>query len=348
MKTVFKILLRVGLPAAFGMLTGSAIARFGLLDVPRQDARTLLYLLPFLLLTVLAVHELGHLLGGRLMGFRFCMFAAGPLLIVRENERIRVKFNRALSLWGGIASALPVTFTDITRGMFVFTAFGPLTSFFFAAALWPVDLLAARTASLFSLLIGLVTLVPMQTGGFLSDGGRMLMFLREPVKAKRWTALAMLSSLSLAMVRPRDWPEEVLTAARALPDDSADDVAAAWLEHKAALDRGELGRAASAIDYVDARRGQLPKITSDLLSLDLAVFHGLFRGAPVEPPGAKPLFAQPVDLELARATSLLSKGERVEAGRTAQSALDRWKEPSSGACFLTRDLLREVVRHASA
>lgn len=348
MNKVLKNLLCFGLPAAFGMLTGSAIAKFGLLHVTKQDARTLLYLLPFLLLTVLAVHELGHLLGGRLVGFRFCMFAVGPLLIVRENEGIRVKFNRAFSLWGGVASALPVTFTDITRGMFVFTAFGPLTSILFAAALWPTGTLAARTASLFSLLIGLVTLVPTRTGGLLSDGGRLLMFLREPVKAKRWTALAMLSSLSLAMVRPRDWPEEVLTAARALPDDSVDDVAAAWLEHKAALDRGEIDRAASTLDYAIERREQLPKISSDLLSLDLAVFRGLFRGSPVDPPGDKPIFAQPIDLELARAASLLSKGERAEARRTAQSALDRWKEPSSGGCFLTRDLLREVVRQASA
>lgn len=347
MNQTLKSLLKVCVCLMAGAVAGATVAKSGILPrLSRQDAGTLLAALPLIVITVLAVHELGHLGGGRLMGFRFHMFAAGPLLIVRDGARIRVKWNRVLSLWGGVASALPVRMEKIHRSMMVFTAGGPAASILFSLLLWPFAHPVTKAASLFSALIGMITLIPMRTSGFVSDGGRLLMFARNPEKARRWCALAVIASLSQAKVRPRDWPGEMLEAARALPDGSADDVAAAWFDHKSALDRGDIERAAAAIEYVSARREQLPKFNDDLISLDLTVFRGLYRGSPVEPPQTKPPFAEALDLELARATSLLSKGDRAEASRIAQAALERASDPVNGICLLTRDLLQEVVRQA--
>lgn len=349
MKKALHFTIFFGLALAAGMLAGSSLAKSSMFPpISKQEARTLLMVLPFLLWMVIAVHECGHLLGGKLIGFGFQMLAVGPLMVVREAGRVRVKWNRVLSLWGGVASALPMKLEDVTRGMLVFTAGGPLASLMFAVLLWPLEHPIARVASLFSAAITCVTLIPTRFSGFLSDGGRMWMFLREPAKAKRWSSLAALAAYSQSKLRPREWPAELLEQARAIADKSPDDLAAAWLAHKAWLDRGEVDQAAAAIAYVRANAESLPKVSRDLLTLDLAVFHGLFGCAAVEAPKDKPLFAADSDFELARAVSLLNRGDHTEASHLAQRALEQLAEPASGGGLLTRDLLQEVVRRGNA
>ncbi|MCS7024055.1 MAG: hypothetical protein NZV14_04605 [Bryobacteraceae bacterium] len=348
MKAKLRKAAAYSLPPLLGLIVGATVGKLNLFpEVTRQQALSALAWLPVVLFLVIAIHEVGHLLGGMWFGLRFCLLAVGPLLVLREQNRIRIKFNRAFSLWGGLAAALPERFQNLERAMLAFTAGGPLASLLAAVALWQAPGVAARLASLCSLLIGCVTLVPLRSSGFVSDGGRILMFLRQAEQAKRWSALALLSSYSLAMVRPREWPEEVIQQARAVPDGSPDDLAAAWLEHKAALDRGEIERARAALDYVQAHLDQLPKVTASVVLLDIAVFDGLYRHLPVQLPAAKPLFAPLMDFELARAASLLSQGDCEGAAQTARRALDRFPPATSGACYLTRDLLEEVVRQAT-
>ena len=80
-------------------------------------------------IVVLLAHECGHLLAGRLVGFRFQFLALGPLLVSRsEAGRVRVGLNREPALFGGAALALPTDDRDLVRRYTWFVAGGPILS----------------------------------------------------------------------------------------------------------------------------------------------------------------------------------------------------------------------------
>ena len=59
------------------------------------------------LLVVILVHELGHVIGGRLAGYAFVMLAVGPVKWVREQGRVRWRWNTSLNAFGGLALMVP-------------------------------------------------------------------------------------------------------------------------------------------------------------------------------------------------------------------------------------------------
>src|SRR5439155_151341 len=51
----------------------------------------------------LAVHEAGHLVAGRIMGFRFGFFAIGPVWLARAGASIRLRWNRLPAACAAVA-----------------------------------------------------------------------------------------------------------------------------------------------------------------------------------------------------------------------------------------------------
>ena len=77
---------------------------------------------------VLAIHEGGHLLGGKLAGFRFALFIVGPLMISRRKDGIKFSVNKSLGAYGGLAASFPTTTDNLRKGMTMLVAGGPLAS----------------------------------------------------------------------------------------------------------------------------------------------------------------------------------------------------------------------------
>lgn len=342
-------LLLLVLPAVVGVIFGKILAKYVIPPgTAKVDVVPMLVLLPVIILVVLAVHELGHLAGGRISGFRFAMFAVGPIFITREGT-LKIRWNRSLALWGGIAAAVPVRHDNLNRAMGIYMAGGPLASMLLAVVLWGISArVEIRIMAAFSALIGIVTLIPMRSGGFLSDGARLLMLIRNGPQARRWSALAAVGACAYTMTRPRDWPRELIEQARSIPDASCDDLSAAWLDFRAALDSGDEQRAAAAIDYVWQHRQALPKMMAAAVEVDRTTFLSLYQRQPVgKAPEPTPL-AEPHSIELAVAAVLLAEGKRKTAAEKAQVELQRMTEPVTGTGLMIRDLLREVVRQATA
>ena len=72
-----------------------------------NSSQSLLWFGLFLLFVPLAywlvifVHEVGHVIAGHLVKFRFRSFIAGPLRLEHKQGRIRPGWNRSVSAWGG-------------------------------------------------------------------------------------------------------------------------------------------------------------------------------------------------------------------------------------------------------
>jgi hypothetical protein len=242
----------------------------------------------FLCWMVILVHELGHVLAGRIAGFRFLLLIAGPLKVVREGTSIRFRFNRNVQLAGGIASSVPLDSHGLCGRMALMTAAGPLASLLLllllragAVGLSDGSSLAAEVLGIGAVIsggVGLFTLLPIRSRGFYNDGARLLMLARGGAVARRWVALAALTGLGTTDQRPRDWDSDLLRQVRGHPDRTVDHAYGLLLSYYAALDMGEEARAGTLIDELLGILGMVPSPVRAAMLTEAAFFSASHRG----------------------------------------------------------------------
>jgi len=161
----------------------------------------------------LSAHEAGHVVTGLMLRFRFGLIAVGPLCLVAEGKRIRLRWNGVLSTWGGMAMMVPRNSPQLAAHMALLAAGGPLTSLAVAvAAYWTgASLFPGTRTGLLSIAValmsGAVFLATVQpfigTGiGVPSDGGRVLMFLRRRAEAETWARATLRGAVAAAAQQP--------------------------------------------------------------------------------------------------------------------------------------------------
>lgn len=295
---------------------------------------------------VLVVHECGHLLAGWLVGFRFQLFTLGPLRLQRdESGRIRPGLNRDLAMYGGAALALPTDAQDLRRRYAWFAAGGPLMSFTLAALLMVPPMVAPGTVGatarvgllgigLVSAAIGLVTAIPTATGTFVSDGMRVVRFLKGGPLAERDAALVNLMALGVANIPPRDWDKAVVESSLVPADGSSSECQARWFAYLSAIDLGDEVQAGEHLDRMMTLMTTLPRSVAPLMFAEAAYYEGWWRGRADE--SRRWLERLPVS------SSLLPDYERLRAEAASAAALGE----RTRARTLTDDALRAVPSHA--
>jgi hypothetical protein len=171
----------------------------------------------------LLVHEVGHLLGGRFVGFRALLLIVGPVRLERNATGWRWRLNRSLALAGGLAASVPtlaVEPSSLRVRTAVMVAGGPVASLVvgvLAVVIWrtlgswspgPAPALPGQLVSIglltlgaCSAAIGLVTLIPGQTAGFQTDGARLLHLYRGGPNADRDAAVQAVIASSMGGTR---------------------------------------------------------------------------------------------------------------------------------------------------
>lgn len=342
-----------------GLLVGVLGARIGFELVPelgltRGQAAIVVALLPLMWLLVVAAHEAGHVLGGRLGGFRTLLYIVGPLKLERTVHGFALGLNRSIALAGGLAAMVPEGLHDLRRRTFVMVAGGPLASFivgtqflalhqatssltFRGDAGFPGQLLGIVLLGLglLSLLIGLVTLIPARAGGFYSDGARMLRLGRATEETEREVALLALVGMSMAGSRPRDWDATLVAASAAIADGGPFEVGGRQFAYAHALDRGDVAAARTHLEAALDRIQQLPPASRASLLYAAATFYALYdgdaeRGRGLLQQARSGLLAAPHQRLLAEAAVRLADGDASRARDAARmveamaaSALDR-------------------------
>jgi hypothetical protein len=242
----------------------------------------------------LPVHEAGHLLGGWLVGFRFCLFVAGPVMVVREATGIGLRWNRDFSLYGGLAASVPTHADDLSRRHAWMVAGGPLTSVVSGGASLALSgllirngwepgsaavgalLLGLLTFGASSVLIGLVTLIPTTTSGFPTDGAQLLRARRDHPATDRDAAVLALTGLQFT-TRPRAWDADLVARAVESTDGTLNDVEGHRLAFLHALDRGEAEAARDHLQSALDRYIQYPESARDSLFSEAAFFEAAVR-----------------------------------------------------------------------
>ena len=215
-----------------------------------------LLVLTLLLLFTALVHELGHLLAGYLVRFRFQILVVGPIRVSRVNGRLQVQRQQGGSLFNGLAASLPNEMDKLERRLLYYALGGPLASLLLTLVtllvvvllgndltrmldylwLWECCLFTA-VASYFFLLTSLRP--GTYQNGMVADGGRILMVLNDSPQAQRWQALVMLNAADFAGERPSQWDEKLLHQALTHPDNSHDYLTANVMSYHHWLDKNQ-------------------------------------------------------------------------------------------------------------
>ena len=220
-------------------------------SVPAALLATLLMLWPNIVL-----HEAGHAIAGIARGLRPIAFGIGPLRWERGQSRWRFRLGGRVGGIAGFASLLPQGERGLSRrDQMTYLAGGPLMNLATAALAFALLPLAADSprlgacvlgAGVSAAVLGMINLVPFHSQGWRSDGRGLLDLLRRTPEAALQQQVHHLLALTMAGVRPRDWPEALLPAPIDTPSSpmlavNGDVLRLAW-----AMDRGDDRAAADA------------------------------------------------------------------------------------------------------
>jgi hypothetical protein len=280
--TILGVLL-VAFGYAIGQVTGKpGLGLFMALALPATVlAVTAVYVAAIGMAVV--VHELGHFLAGRAVGFRFHTLVAGPLgyrMDAGRAVRYRVRPARLM----GFVNMVPDTSEDLERRYFRFILGGPIASLLWTAvvlAAWKASgvplmfdtpdhaPLGLKLASVFVTLTVLCTVLVLpgtllpyrvkRMGGMPTDMLWLLTLRKGGDEARRLVALMTLYRLLQEGTRARDLPVELIKEAARLRDGSLEEMSAvsvAWahaLSHDPAAAQAAIERHAEILTTLGDR-----------------------------------------------------------------------------------------------
>lgn len=260
----------------------------------------MLVLLSFIsMFLVIAIHEIGHLIGGAISGFRFYMFVLGPLLIVREqDQKVYIRLNKLTHLAGGAALSLPRNGVATPSALFNMIAGGPLTSVIFGVVLlgfyylFPKSYLPQLNAGwafilpliwlimgVGSILIGITTLIPSRMGIMQSDGFRLLNLMRKNRTAEYDVAMVGLLGAVQQGARPAQWPITDLETLMAQEDETTlmtEGILAHFYAYYVYLDTDKITQAGNALKKI-LNSPNLHKLLRPNICLEYAYYVAVYE-----------------------------------------------------------------------
>lgn len=221
-------------------------------------------------LASIAIHELGHLLGGLAGGFEFQQLRISLLVITRSRLSFNPDWTRLMTgetKMRDTGSCSPMAYS-------VMVAAGP------AANLVSALVVHSRIFVSVALILGFVELMPFARRTNVSDGGRLKMLWFDRRRRARWIALFRLTAESSEAKFPDKMSPELLAAATAVRDRSIDTVTAFAFAYSAAMSRRQYDEAAIALDAcMEFAAHARPNLRAAIIS-DAAVYHAAIRKSP--------------------------------------------------------------------
>ncbi|GAC1372152.1 MAG: hypothetical protein NVSMB44_39810 [Ktedonobacteraceae bacterium] len=323
-----------------GLLGGKVLKPF-LNNVGNINLLWILLALGLILFAALLVHECGHLLSGRLIGFRFLLLIVGPLKVQRSQTGIQIGLNTSLALAGGLAACAPTDENNLARKMLIMTAGGPVASLL-------LTLVAAASAfgagfpnraglagalllltAVVSGILTIVTLIPTHVGGFVSDGARIQMLRKGGAAVERWCAQGLLQLAIIEGQLPREWSVTLLNMVMIQPDDSPEYALGCSFGYYHALDSGDVQGAQRYLEQMLAARMNVPALIRGGFALEASYFEACYQRNAAQ---ARVWLAQARGGIIDRCTRLrvesavlLAEGEREQARKSINEGLAQVK-----------------------
>ena len=240
-----------------------------------SEGFTLLVPLVLLYFAIIVVHEGGHALAGRLIGWNVYLAGVGPLLVRFRPFAVRMGRVPGRQYFGWVLAA-PPSLAKRTRTRLIWfylggalanvaTALSTAAIFAFSPGASAKGAAAAIIAM--SLAVGLSTLVPFYRKKVArSDGAKIVALFRKPQTLVEYdVALTNVVLLYMSGTRPSLWSEALVAVLEAGSADDAKDAAADTYLFERYFFTGDFARARAVLDRSLAR--------AEKLSLDRDGFH---------------------------------------------------------------------------
>ncbi|WP_221031512.1 hypothetical protein [Actomonas aquatica] len=280
-----RTLVAMAVGAAVGYGTIAYLAN-GLAPLPGWGPKLLLIAcIPLLIWLATGLHELGHLLAGRLNGERLFLFTVGPFKILRTPNGLRAGMDRSLNLFEGTTVCLPKDPGKLNlRGFARVVAGGPAASLLGAVGggllsrgMEPVAAIHSsflhNSMVLFSVISALqflATIWPAKVSGFSTDGKRLLELRRKGPAGEKEAAMLSVTALTLAGTRPRDVPDELMQRVRERVGKASADRTGHYMTYLSAADCGNWHEAQAQLDAAVDDTTPLPDFFEDGLRCEYA------------------------------------------------------------------------------
>ena len=228
------------LPDMLGRMWGSTVEVFGGIFV---------FFIAIMLLIWLetVVHEVGHLVAGWLVGFRFVMVTVGRLKLRATDAGLRLALTDKADVQSGSALMVPTTLHNLRARWLAMTLGGMagnmlLGAFFLGwLVLDPPGLWGYLPLSTgLSFVLGLMNLLPLKVNGYNSDGAHLQVLLEGGARAERFCYLTMITGASRLGQRPRDWDRAWVEGILQPADGTLDEVLANHVAFYWAMDVGRV------------------------------------------------------------------------------------------------------------
>lgn len=183
---------KVVMESLIGLVMGVGMMFIGIYLVPKETAvkvfpnstlESIVFFISVFVCPFFAIflHELGHLLAGLIQGFKIQLFVVAFFGMKREDDKVKIYFNKDLNYFGGVAATSPRRITNELKKQFArILIAGPLFSLVFGIIF---ILLLVYTNTLFNSSFGIIgitsiglffaTTLPEKSGIFFTDRKRM-------------------------------------------------------------------------------------------------------------------------------------------------------------------------------
>lgn len=263
-------------------------------QIPGVVVATLVVLLIPAFLLVIAVHEGGHAFAGTRVGFDFRTYVVGPFLWDKQPDGWKFMWNKNINTSGGLVICIPTGTHNLAKRFMIYAAGGPLASLALALVAGIVfvllrgveqSVLVQIVTYFFSMLaflsaaIFLITSLPLQAGGFSSDGARVLRLLRGGDKARFEILMLKIVSSSMAGMRPALLDKTELEEASQLGERLQSPMALyiAYYFYLSTLDRNQVEEAEQYLQLYTNNAEDVPEGLRGTVWLEAAFFYALVR-----------------------------------------------------------------------
>lgn len=159
----------------------------------------------------ITIHELGHVIFGKLAGFQFVFFTTGPLFVEKTIHGVKFKQNKNWTFFGGVAMMSPPELEKeaLRKRFFLMVSGGPLISLLGTLLFYVLFNFSSTSymgaLAIANLAIFLATCIPLKGAALKTDGYQMITLLKNDETSEKLLDESLISSEVLSNKKPEDW-----------------------------------------------------------------------------------------------------------------------------------------------
>lgn len=227
------------------------------------------------------IHELGHFIMGKIMGYRLLMIRAGIFSLQRENEKLKLNIVKNVG-YGGLCAMIPSNGSTLQQyaiyssGGILFNLILAMMIFYFVPFLnlRPVFYFPMILIGFISVFFSIINAIPFMNANQPTDGMVILSILKKSPLAIRFYRNNLISKQIMEGKRPKEI--ELIEVDRTNPMDLSDHILLLYHYFKE-MDSGNMEKAGEYILLLSKNLDKVPPFALPAYHYELIFYHSVMK-----------------------------------------------------------------------